>query len=222
MAPKRSNPNRRSKRLSRGAEEEEVEQVVMGERYMNGDHLIGRLANVKIPGVPGSSDGSTRRCFVLGCQFSLDSEGHRNSQLHQLFEFEGEMVYCINLGMDLSRAEILPPPDSYEWVGKRIVVWWKGTYANQADQSKARQKFGKYKTKIPYEAWIVGKIDRNEFVIVYTVTSDMEMAVERKKMKTSDDDWEFVERDATTVRDVPIVSWSGNSADMEDVSKGKN
>lgn len=232
MAPKGKNSaRRRSSRLSEVYEIQEQQQAQLEEDEIeeqpstikDGDYLIGKWINARLPKEENETEARERQCLVIGCQFRMDEEENRTYQMHQLYNMQDEEVVFADLGRELEDAlRIVQVPKDHDWIGERIIVWWKGTYTNPKDQNEARQLFGKYKTKVPWEAWIVKKVDDNNFLIVYTV-ADAKKAIEKKKLTAndSDDDWMLVDITDTTAQALPIVSWSGNCCDLESVPKKK-
>lgn len=218
MATKNNSGRRRSRRLSQ-VEDEMVPATETPEmNNTNGDELIGTWVDVN----PLGAEPGTHRCFVMGCQYKINSEGNRTEQMYQVYDSVQKVITFVDSAYEIERVDSDTIQNLHEWVGKRIVVWWKGRYSSQIDQSKARRKFGKQNTKVPFEAWIVAKVNNNNnFLITYTVAGENEVAIDRKKLIETDDDWMFVGMKDTTVRGVPIVSWSGNLDLLVDVPSKK-
>lgn len=103
------------------------------------------------------------------------------------------------------------PWNSSGMVGRRIYVWWPGEYEEEDKQEIAEALFGEGKTKVAYEAYILGFIGKTKYKIVYPCNEDCEDreldAAKTEGASPAEKEWDLLEEGVTEVAGLPIIGW---------------
>lgn len=164
-----------------------------------GGELVGKVIYVRWPG-----NGGNYLALVVGFQHT------GNRRKHKVYYVEDESTEVIDLSKRDWVVESTGPWDSQGLVGKRLYVYWDGSYTeNDADQKRAEAKFGVGKTKIPFEAFVVKFISSFRYRLLYTQDDNLE----DRDLTQEDDAWDVLDAGKQRVDNLPLISWSGPISD---------
>lgn len=166
-----------------------------------GAEIIGKCGTVTYP-----NDGKRYKCLAIGCYVGKKKTVHRVYNLEYATRETLDMS-TVNWSL-LSRSSL--PWSSNGLTGKRLWVYWNGEYEDKSVQKKAIEKFGKGKTKIACEAYVVKYLAPQRYRLLYTCDDLLEDRI----LDDDSEDWNIVFDYQTEVEGLPIVGWTG-PADKE-------
>lgn len=159
-------------------------------------NLVGRYVSVQWP-----KDGKNYIALVIG--------SHKTSvgNLYKLYYIEDGSIEIVNLTERYWEFEYISKIERDELLGKRLFVMWKDVYKfNLKEKKISEELFGVGKTQIPYEAFVVKRIDVNIYKIVYPSDD----SIESFKFDNSDSSWAYISLDANRVEGLALMTWAEN------------
>lgn len=165
------------------------------QKPLPGGDLIGKVVSLSWPG-----NGGNYLALVVGFQ----QTGSRRR--HKVYYVEDESTEVVDLTKRDWVCEASGPWDLQGLVGKRLYVYWEGTYdENEMDQKRSEEKFGKGNSKVPFEAFVVKFISQYRYRLLYTQDDNLE----DRDLTQEDDAWDVLEGRAQRVDGLPLISWTG-------------
>lgn len=137
-----------------------------------------------------------------------------HSKEHQIVYMVDHCVETLDLRY---REWSLLPREKEPWistgmVGKRLYVFWDGSYDDEESQAIAADKFGE-RTKVPYEAYVLSYIGDGRYKIIYTATEDTEtrelrVDEEEKDLSPLEKEWDLLEDGVRHIDGLPLIGWT--------------
>ncbi len=201
-SPGRQRTTGTRRRSASGGEDEKVfKRLRRQSEPAPGAELIGSCITVRWPG-----NGGNYVALVVGF---LDKGP--NNRMHKVYYVADESTEILNLA---KREWVREGPGTEPWdrnglVGKRLYVYWDGEYADDQgdDQRRAEEKFGKGKTKVPFEAFVVQFIDSFRYRLLYTQDDNLE----DRDLTQEDQAWDVLEPGVMKVDNMSVISWSSGT-----------
>lgn len=102
------------------------------------------------------------------------------------------------------------PWNSGGLVGKRLVVWWVGSYDDDEVQAKAEELFGDREVRVPFECYVLNYVGESRYKIVYPSNEDVEtreLTAEKSDLEPLERDWDLLQDGENNVMGLPVIGW---------------